>query len=571
MRTRSSSNAVAPRHRARWLTVIAAAAALLMVTTTAVVAGGGKSTPADVHRADAPDLVLYNGKISTVDESNSEVQGIAVRDGEIIATGGSGAMKALAKRGDTELVNLRGRRVLPGLIDGHIHGFRNAYHCFTQTVRLDLVTSRDAALAAYEAKADELDDGRWIWTTFGGWNVNQLDVPEVFTFDELTEVAPANPVWVTGSGFTGPIVNQAALDALGIGPGSPGVELDADGNPTGLLTAPATDLASEAILAQLDTLGIEGEAACLEDFIEEANSRGLTAWKDAEGNQFPWGPSGEISRGTHVHQAVMELYRAGNLDVRVAFHQMSDYQGYEQVLEDTRNAMGFLGDDMLRYLGPGEDTMADDPDYHDFTTYAAGKRLSVETHVGVHDLILDGFEAANAVHPISELTWSISHPEDGEPTDEQLARAEDLGIGYTLTFASVRNGAEGPRFRSTMESGARMCLASDAMNVAPYAPFQNLWYVTTGDTLIPGTPGVPEDQRLTREEALRHATVECAWNIAQEGRTGSLEVGKHADLIVLSDDYFTVPDDEVKDLRSLLTTVGGEIVHADGDYADLQP
>lgn len=213
--------------------------------------------------------------------------------------------------------------------------------------------------------------------------------------------------------------------------------------------------------------------------------------------------------------------------------------------------------------------MATDSDYSDFTRYSAEKRFSVETHVGDHDAILDGFEAGNEVYPISELNWRIAHPENGEPTDEQLDRAEALGIGYALTFSSVRNGGIGPRFASTADRGLRMCLSSDAMNVAPYAPFQNLWYVTTGDTLLPGVSGVPEAEQLSREQALRHATVDCAWSLGMDGDVGSLEVGKLGDLIVLSDDYFTVPEDEIKDLRSVLTVVGGEIVYADGDFAGL--
>jgi predicted amidohydrolase YtcJ len=160
-------------------------------------------------------------------------------------------------------------------------------------------------------------------------------------------------------------------------------------------------------------------------------------------------------------------------------------------------------------------------------------------------------------------------PGNGEPNDTQLARANALGVGWALTFSSVRNGATGPRYRTVMESGAHMCLATDAMNVAPWAPFQSLWYVTTGDTLLPGVPGVPADQRLTREEALRHATVECAWFLDLDGKLGTLEPGMLADLIVLTDDYFTVPDNEIKDLKSLLTVVDGRIVYAEGPYAGL--
>src|SRR5207248_11385959 len=116
-------------------------------------------------------------------------------------------------------------------------------------------------------------------------------------------------------------------------------------------------------------------------------------------------------------------------------------------------------------------------------------------------------------------------------------------------------------------SGAHMCLSTDAMNVAPWSPFQTLWYVTSGQTMIPGVAGVPINQRLTREEALRHATAECAWFIDLVGMVGSLEVGKYADLTVLSDDYFTVPINAIKDIRSLLTIVDGRIVYADGELS----
>ncbi|MGH3058787.1 MAG: amidohydrolase [Gaiellaceae bacterium] len=542
--------------------------ALAGLVVAAAVGASGPTVNTQVRAANAPDLILYNGIITTLDAKNSTVRAIAVRDGEILATDTvNGRIRALAGPGTT-VVDLNGRRVLPGLIDGHLHGMREGYHCWTQVVRLDLVTSRAAALAMYAAKAAELPDGRWIWTTAGGWNLNQLDVPTIFTFDELTAAAPANPLWITGSGFSGPRVNQATLDALGLLPGSPGVELGPDGSPTGRLTAPATTLANQAILAQLNALGIDGEAECLGDFIAEANSRGLTAWKDAGGNDAPWGTGGAINDGLHVEEGAMHLYRTEGLDARIAFNAMHGYD-ISRVVPETQNALGFLGDDMFRYLGVGEDVMATDPAYVDTMRYAAGRRLSVETHVGNIDAILNGFEAADEVYPVDLLKWRIAHPGDGEPNDTQLARAEALGIGWALTFSSVRNGATGPRYRTTMENSAHMCLATDAMNVAPWAPFQSLWYVTTGDTLIPGVPGVPADQQLTRLEALRHATVECAWFLDLDGKLGTLEPGKYADLIVLSEDYFTAPDDAIRDITSLLTVVDGRIVSADGPFATL--
>jgi predicted amidohydrolase YtcJ len=563
-------------HR-RWAgrrTIVLGAAGLVATGALAVgvgLAGVPKLTPtrSELKHADDPDYVLYNGKISTVDENDSTAEAIALRNGVVIAVGKDGPIRGLAGK-NTIKVDLKGRRVLPGLIDGHIHGMREGYHCWTQVVRLDLVTSRATALAMYRAKAASLAPGRWIWTTSGGWNLAQLDVPTVFTFDELSAAAPDNPLWIQGSGFAGARVNQAALTALGLSAGSPGVALGADGKPTGQLTGAASTAANQAILAQLNGLGIEGEAQCLSNFIHEANSRGLTAWKDAGGNDAPWGTGGAINEGLHVEEPAGWLYRHGGLDARIAYNDMHGYLGYARVVSDTQNSVGFLGDDMFRYLGPGEDMMATMPNYVDYTKYAAGRRLSVETHVGGPiDAILDGMEAGNDVYPVGELKWRIAHPDNGQPTDAQIARGKALGIGWALTFSSVRNGGSGPRYRSVLESGSHMCLATDAMNVAPWAPFQTLWYVVSGQTMLPGVAGVPIDQRLTREDALRHATAECAWFIDLDGRVGSLEPGKYADLIVLSDDYFTVPTNAIKDIKSVLTFVDGRVVYADGDYASL--
>jgi predicted amidohydrolase YtcJ len=541
---------------------------LVVLIIAAAVSASGPTVNQQIRVANAPDLILYNGVISTLDGSNSTVKAIAIRDGKIIATDDqNGRIKALADTGTT-VVDLKGRRVLPGLIDGHLHGMREGYHCWTQVVRLDLVTSRSTALAMYAAKAVELPDGKWIWTTQGGWSLPQLDNPTLFTFAELSAAAPANPLWIQGGGFAGARVNQAALTALGLGPGSPGVVLDANGVPTGQLTAPASTAANQAILAQLDAIGVDGEAKCLSDFIREANSRGLTAWKDAGGNDAPWGTGGAINDKLHVEEGAMQLYRNGGLNARIAFNAMSGYD-INRVIPETQNALGFLGDDMFKYLGPGEDVMATDPQYADVMRWSASKRLSVETHVGNIDAILSGFEAADQVYDVGKLKWRIAHPGNGQPSDEQLARAKALGIGWALTIAPVQDGGTGPRFKTTKANSAQMCLMTDAMNVAPWPPFLSLFFVTTGQTLLPGDEGVPPEERLTRLEALRSYTSDCAWFMDLEGKVGTLETGKYADLIVLDKDYFTVPDSEIWKIQSLLTVVNGRVVYGAGEYAGL--
>ncbi len=527
------------------------------------------------------DTILHHGRIATVDERESFVEAVAIRDGKILAVGRNERIRSLAGR-DTRMIDLQGRTVLPGLIDGHLHGLRNGYHCFTQAVRLDNVFSRVQALQMYRARGEQLRGDTWIFTT-AGWTVRQLDQPGMFTLAELDAVLPATPVFVLGNSFSGVQVNSRALQILGLKAGSPGVVLDEMGNPTGQLTGEAQTTAGAAVAAQLDTHSIDEQAACLEDFIRAANSIGLTAWNDPEGNQAPFitglaGSCQEFGQGLHDHQAVIQLRREDRLNARITFHLMNNFSGLKQVLPDHRHPLAFMGDDMLRYLGVGEEVFCpgNEPppnpaEYVAIASFLAANRMSFEHHASAdatQAAELDGWEQANKIYPIANLHWTIAHPgEDGiSPTDQTLARARALGIGMTPSTSGTLTTAAGrtPRFRSIFASGVHLCLSTDAMNVAPYPPFLDLWYVISGRTLDPDVPGVPPEQRLTRMEALRAKTVTCAWNLAQEGRLGSLEPGKHADLIVLSDDYFTVPTDDIRSITSVLTVVGGRIVHDAG-------
>ena len=158
--------------------------------------------------------------------------------------------------------------------------------------------------------------------------------------------------------------------------------------------------------------------------------------------------------------------------------------------------------------------------------WSASKRLSVETHVGgTSTRSSTGSRQADQVYDVGKLKWRIAHPGNGQPSDAQLARAKALGIGWALTIAPVQDGGTGPRFRTTMENSAQMCLMTDAMNVAPWPPFLSLFFVTTGQTLLPGDEGVPPEERLTRMEALRSYTTDCAWFLDLDGKVGSLEPG----------------------------------------------
>jgi predicted amidohydrolase YtcJ len=225
-------------------------------------------------------------------------------------------------------------------------------------------------------------------------------------------------------------------------------------------------------------------------------------------------------------------------------------------------------------LCPGNQPPPDPAEYLEISKHLARNRLSFENHASASETqiaILDAWEQADDVYPIADLHWTIAHPGEDNvgPTSETLERAERLGIGMTPSDTGSLGRGTNPPFRRILESGVRLCLTSDAMNVSPFTPFARLWYAVSGQTYDPAVPGVPADQRLSRSQALRASTANCAWNLDQEGRLGSIEPGNHADLIVLSDDYFKVPTEEIRNLRSVLTVVGGRVVFADDEFARL--
>ena len=315
----------------------------------------------------------------------------------------------------------------PGLIDGHIHGMREGYHCWKPGARGSTGRTRvPAALKQHPSRGRQARrrplDSRTERRSAATSTSSNYSRP--FTFEELIAVAPKNPLWVAGSGFTGPRVNQAAFDLLGLTAASPGVEV-VDGKVTGRLTGAASAASNDAIRAQLDQLGIEGEAKCLASFIREANSRGMTAIKDAGGNRAPWSTNGSINLGLHYEEPTRELHRSQGLNLRIAYNGMANaYDGNEHNRErGHQNAEGFAGDDMLHYLGPGEEMMATMPRYVDFARYAAGKRLSVEPTSAATSTTSSPAWRPPTRSSVSKLKWRIAHPNSGEPTDAQLARA----------------------------------------------------------------------------------------------------------------------------------------------------
>src|SRR5262249_870943 len=279
-----------------------------MLAIAAVVAanatGGGRSlVTAGINGLDyaPPDMVLFNGKVATENSKRQIVQAIAIRDGNVLATGTNDQMKALAGK-HTRTIDRGGRTVLPGLLDGHLHGLRNGYACFTQSPRIDNVYDRTDALQQLAFKAKYVKPGSWVWIT-SGWNINQFGERGAFTQAELDKAFPNNPVDIRAAGFTGSMGNSTTLKVLGLTTTSPGVAVSSTG--VLALTGAAQQAADANIIAQNNADSIGTQEQCLNDFVREANANGLTGWYDSAGNASPFDPLGgctESLQGLHDHQ-----------------------------------------------------------------------------------------------------------------------------------------------------------------------------------------------------------------------------------------------------------------------------
>lgn len=579
---------------------IGAALAIAAVVATSATGGGRSLVTAGINGLDyaPPDMVLYNGKIATQNSKRQIVQAIAIRDGNVLAVGTSDQMKALAGK-HTRTIDLGGRTVLPGLLDGHLHGLRNGYACFTQSPRIDNVYDRTDALKQFAFKAQHVKAGSWVWIT-SGFNINQFGQRGMFTQAELDQAFPNNPVDIRAAGFTGSAANSMTLKVLGLTTTSPGVVSTAG---VLSLTGAAQQTADANIIAQNNAQSIGTQEQCLADFVREYNANGGTGWYDSAGNASPFDPNGgctESLQGSHDHQPVLDLWLHRQLNARIDFEIMNSYSGFAQMAQDQRHETAFLGDDMLRNAGVGEEVecpgntplIGSSPgdtrtpgvanlatDYLNIVTFLAKNHMGFQHHASskaAQDSELSYWQQANAFYPIKDLRWTIAHPgDDGvSPTADTLTVAKSLGIGMVPgDSGQLGTGTARALIGNIQRAGVHMCLGTDAMNVAPYPPFGDLAYTITGETEDPNSVGIAVDQRLTRQQALDDKTRECAWQFMQDGRLGQLTPGAHADLIVLDQDYFTVPNHSIRDIRSLLTVIGGKVVWGSpkGPWASLDP
>jgi predicted amidohydrolase YtcJ len=530
-----------------------------------------------VFAAEMADTILVGGKIVTVDDRFTIAQAVAIRGQRIVAVGANADIRKLAG-GATKVIELRGRTVIPGLIDNHSHWIRAAEH---DELRFDGVTTRKEALALLSARVRAARPGEWI-AVLGGWAEQQFtDDPRGFPLDELDRIAPNNPV-VIQAVYIHSYLNSAALTAAkidGTTPDPPNgrIEKDAGGKPTGVVRG-AGGVAFVAAKIPLYETGGEW-LANTRKLVAELNSMGITAWLDAGGRGM----------GAKHYEPYRSLAERGELNARVywtVIQQPNTPQQMDKVIAEIPQLKPFQGSDWFDNIGWGEsgyspvttqllrassNTKPEDmAQLKRLAQALAAKSIYFNTHVEMTEAIdafLDVYEAVNREQPIKGLRWSYSHLD--QVTSAQLERMKRLGMTAQIHSRPLIQGAlmhevhgdkawDMPPFRRVQDSGILWGLGSDATAVTPSNPFYTLSLAVTGE-MVGGRK--VNRQTITREEALIAHTRANAFIVFQEANLGSLAPGKYADLLVLDRDYLTVPAGQIKDIKPLITMVGGKLVH----------
>ena len=540
--------------------------------------------PTSIASAQTADTVLFNGKIVTVDKDFSIREALAIGHGQILATGTSAAMKKLA--GDkAKLIDLGGRTVIPGLTDGHIHGIRAALTFGTEVNWIGVTTLKEA-LEKIRQAAKSQKPGSWI-VVAGGWTEEQFAEKRRPTPAEIAALAPDNPVYIQHL-YDWLLLTPKAMEALGIREDSdvtPGgkLERDGEGKPTGVIAANGNALGK--IFDKLPKPTMDQQVDGSRKFFREMNSLGITGIVDGGG----------VSMYPANYQAVFKLWRDKQLSVRVAYHLCAPKPGSE--LADLQNLTQLLppgfGDSMLRFNGPGEILIWADWTDGDITPdgkaklaellrWAASKSYTIQLHWNpdrtVHDL-LDVVEDISRDYPVRDLRWTVLHLYNA--SEGNLKRMKSLGLVWGvqdgLYFGGERLqrevGADQakslPRIATAMKLGLTVAGGTDAHRVSSYNPFVSLqWYLD--GTTIGGVQTRGETEAPSRRQALEMYTRNSALMANDDDKRGTLEPGKFADLAVLSADYLTAPVKEIGKIRSVLTMVGGNVVHATAPFANFE-
>ncbi len=540
------------------------------------------------------DLILYNGKITHFGQNQEAVTAVAIQDGKFVAIGSDSDVLKLAST-QTKLIDLGGRRVVPGINDSHIHLIRGGLN-YNLELRWDGVPSLADALRMLKEQVDRTPHPQWV-RVVGGWSEFQFAERRMPTLAEINAIAPDTPVFILHL-YDRALLNAAALRAVGYTkdtPAPPGgaIEHDSHGNPTGLLIASPNAMILYSTLAKGPTLPYEEQINSTRHFMKELNRFGITSVIDAGGG---------FQNYPDDYQVISDLHREDQLTVRIAYNLFTqkpkhEYEDFQQWIDSVPLRQG---DDMYRHNGAGEMLVFSAADFEDFLQPRPdlGENMEAELEKVVRLLVsnrwpfrlhatynesisrfLDVFEKVNRDIPFDGLAWIFDH---AETIDERnIERTKALGGGIAIQSRMAYQGEyfadrygitaaeQTPPVKKMLAMEIPVGGGSDATRVSSYNPWVSMYWLTAGKTV--GGLQIYQDSKLDRMTALQLYTKGSAWFSQEQQKKGDIAVGMLADLTVLNNDYFTVEDEAIKEIESELTVVAGKIVYAEGDFSSFSP
>ena len=530
-----------------------------------ILAGSPALSFAADNCAGSRDLKLTNGRIVTMDQKNTIVAEATIQHGRFAAVGPAENLKL---RPCTKIVNLRGRTVVPGLIDNHNHivllGMRPGHD-----IRLETATSIADAQAMLKARAKTVPPGAFI-TTLGDWNAKQFAEKRAPTLAELDQALPDNPYIMNGSGTIVNSRGKAFFEGKGIMV-----------SPTGVIAGPGLNAALNALRA-VQTFDDMKQGTL--DAMTYLVSYGITTSADMGAFTIPGTADmqgAQMADGVEslnpwtMYDASLALHRENKMSSRLRIYFLSQDTAPDVPIlkERMNNSFPGFGDDMLRLTGVGEFAAAwrfqggtTPANYETALQLVAKHGWAFQQHtlsLNEDQFTTSTFEKVNAVTPIADLRWSIAHVPKIDLATLNRLKAIGAGVavhGWLYLSGTAANG--GPPYRTIVDSGIHVGAGSDAAAVSVFDPWLEIYYMVTGKNSAGEL--INDKQQLTRQEAIRLYTANNGWFLHEEEKLGTIEPGKLGDVVVLSEDYFDskkVPDEEIKRLKSVLTVVDGKIVY----------
>lgn len=541
--------------------------------------------------AGAPDVILHHGLFTTLDKANPNATAVAIKDGVFTAVGHDSEIMSMADK-KTKIIDLKGKRVLPGLIDNHLHLIRGGLN-FNMELRWDGVHSLADAMNMLRQQVAITPPPQWV-RVVGGFTEHQFVEKKLPSLEEINAIAPDTPVFLLHL-YDRALLNAAALRACGYDKNTaapPGGEFvkDAQGNLTGLLLAKPNATILYAALARGPKLPFEYQYNSTQHFMRELNRLGVTGAIDAGGGSQNY---------PEDYQVISKLAEEKKLTIRIAYNLFTQKpkEEKEDFLKWCQTTTYQQGDSYFRHNGAGEMLVYSAADFEDFrqprpdmpsnmeedlegvVRILAQNRWPWRLHSTYDETIsraLDVFEKVNQDIPLEGLHWLFDHAET--ISDKSIDRIAALGGGIAVQHRMAyqgeyfverygRGAAEAtPPIKRIMDRGVKISAGTDATRVASYNPWVGLSWLITGKTLG-GLKIYPNQNCLDRETALRMWTEKTTWFSNEEGKKGQIKVGQYADLIVPDRDFFACAEDEISHIISDLTMVGGKVVYADNEFS----